>query len=176
MHTSKSTLLSSTHWLRIELHISLNHDRRKQTVKQNPAVFLTFSLVCIGSSIPFQLSWKDSAQREIVSLTSWTTENHQGWNFILVFPDAQQIFPPQIILHLEGILVFSSTLLLCSQMGRYLGAFQEKAEKNKHLPSSLGIRSLLKPQYKLSMLLPTSGRSKIKSHKSVTLKIWHQKG
>lgn len=30
-----STLLSSTHWLRIELHISLNHDRRKQTVKQN---------------------------------------------------------------------------------------------------------------------------------------------
>ena len=50
--------------------------------------------------------------------------------------------PPWIILHLEGILVFSSTLLLCSQMGRYLGEFKEKAEKNKHLPSSLGIRSL----------------------------------
>ncbi|TFK14371.1 BRI3-binding protein [Platysternon megacephalum] len=51
-------------------------------------------------------------------------------------------YSPQIILHLEGILVFSSTLLLCSQMGRYLGEFKEKAEKNKHLLSSLGIQAL----------------------------------
>lgn len=53
-------------------------------------------------------------------------------------------------------------------MGRYLGEFKEKAEKNKHLLSSLGIQALKNPQYKLFMLLLTSVKSKIKSHKCNT--------
>lgn len=69
VHTRKSTLLSSTHWLRIGLHISLSHDRRKQTVKQNPgwafSLSLLFSLVC-----PYHSNYHERALR-IERLLHW---------------------------------------------------------------------------------------------------------
>lgn len=70
VHTRKSTLLSSTHWLRIKLHISLNHDRRKQTVKQNHSpsfsLSLLFSLVC-----PYHSHYHERAQPMERSFPDW---------------------------------------------------------------------------------------------------------
>lgn len=104
-----STLLSSTHWLRIELHISFNHDRRKQTVKQNhggslltlPLCFHwlghTFLIIMKGLCI-----WRDCLTG---FLDHWKTIRVEISSKSFITPSK---YFPQIVLHLEGIHFFWS--------------------------------------------------------------------
>lgn len=100
------TLLSSTHQLRIRLHISFNHDRRKQIVKQNHGDLLLTLPLCfhwLGHTFLIIMKelyiWRDCLTgfldhcktiRVEISSTSFITPSK---------------YFPQIVLHLEGILL-----------------------------------------------------------------------